>query len=206
MRIPTQFLLPSLLLLFLPSAQAQWQPLGNVGGVQTVSNGVELTVGEGHLRITALSPNVVRLRYAAHGSFPEDQSFAVLPNAFPESAKVDVKNANDATVVDTGTLQLRIEKSPHFASGSRCRSTSTTSDSEIKRGLSTIATLTSRCGTWTCSDGRSPPTRCTRRFRFFSACVTAVLTEFFWTIPTEAASILAKNLVMPTHSALRTAS
>ena len=112
MRIPTQFLLPSLLLLFLPSAQAQWQPLGNVGGVQTVSNGVELTVGEGHLRITALSPNVVRLRYAAHGSFPEDQSFAVLPNAFPESAKVDVKNANDATVVDTGTLQLRIEKSP----------------------------------------------------------------------------------------------
>jgi len=112
MRILRQFLLPSLLLLFLPSVQAQWQPLGNVSGVQTLSNGVELTVGEGRLRITALSPNVVRLRYAARGTFPEDQSFAVVPNPFPESAKIDVKDGNDATLLDTGTLQLRIEKSP----------------------------------------------------------------------------------------------
>ena len=112
MRIPRQLFLLSFLLLFLPSARAQWQPLGDVNSVQTLPNGVELSMREARIRITALSPNVVRLRYAAHGSFLEDQSFAVLANAFPEPAKIEVNDANDATVLNTGAIQIRIAKSP----------------------------------------------------------------------------------------------
>src|ERR1700758_2956068 len=75
------------------SAHAQWRPLSEVTSVQSLSNGVELGVGEARVRITALSARMVRLRFAPKGSFPEDFSFAVLPNAFPEPPRVEVKEA-----------------------------------------------------------------------------------------------------------------
>ncbi len=100
------------LLLFLTSLQAQWRPLGDVTAVQNQEKGVELSAGTARVRVTALAPNVVRVRYAPQGSFPADHSFAVVPNAFPEGAKVQVKDASDAVVVDTGSLQAKIFKSP----------------------------------------------------------------------------------------------
>jgi alpha-glucosidase len=93
-------------------AQAQWHPLTDVSAVQSLPNGVELTAGAAQVRILALSPNVVRLRYAQQGTFPSDESFAVLPNAFPVPANVQVRDSAEAVTVDTGTLQLRISKTP----------------------------------------------------------------------------------------------
>jgi alpha-glucosidase len=96
---------------FLP-AQAQWHPIGNLTGVQNLSDGVEVTAAATKVRITALSANVVRLRYGPRGQFPEDQSFAVLSHAFGDPPKVDVKDSEDAVVMSTSGLQVRITKSP----------------------------------------------------------------------------------------------
>ena len=100
------------LLFCISLAQAQWRATGNVTAVQNLDNGVELSAGVGRVRVTALSPSVVRLRYAPQGSFPPERSFAVLPNAFPDRPKVDVKDSAEAVVLDTGTIQVRILKSP----------------------------------------------------------------------------------------------
>jgi alpha-glucosidase len=113
MRRASQFLLYSFLLLpFVSPAHAQWQALGNVTSVQELPSGIEVTAGAAHVRVVALSANVVRLRYAPQGTFPADESFAVLPNAFPEAPKVQVKDSTDAVAVDTGTMQVRVSKAP----------------------------------------------------------------------------------------------
>ena len=101
-----------LLVACVSSAHAQWHALGDVSSVRSLANGVELTAGPAQVQILALSPSVVRLRYAPQGSFPQDESFAVLPNAFPDTPKVQVKDLADAVLVDTGTIQVRILKAP----------------------------------------------------------------------------------------------
>jgi alpha-glucosidase len=105
----------SILVLLLSCAsygQSQWHALGDVTSVEKLSNGVELSASPSRVRVTALSPNVVRLRYSAQGSFPADQSFAVLPNAFPDVATIQIKESSDAVVLDTGAIQVKILKSP----------------------------------------------------------------------------------------------
>ncbi len=100
------------LLTCLPYVHGQWHPLGDVTAVQNLANGVELSAGSAHVRVNALSPNVIRVRYAPQGSFPAEHSFAVLPNAFPDGAKVQIKDSVDAVLVDTGSVQAKISKSP----------------------------------------------------------------------------------------------
>src|SRR5690349_5695504 len=60
-----------------------WHSLGNVSAVKVLPTGVDLNAGRASIRVVALSGNVVRVRYAQEGQFPPDQSFAVLPGAFP---------------------------------------------------------------------------------------------------------------------------
>ncbi len=112
MRPASRLFLYTLLFSSIFPAQAQWHPISDVSAVQSFPNGVELSAGAAHVRIVALSPNVVRLRYAEQGTFPTDESFAVLANAFPDSANVKVRDSAEAVTVDTGTLQLRISKTP----------------------------------------------------------------------------------------------
>ncbi len=102
----------ALLLSFLPFAHAQWRSLGDVTAVQNQPNGVELSAGSARVRVSALSSTVIRVRYAPQGSFPADHSFAVVPNAFPDGAKVQIRDSADAVLVDTGSVQAKISKSP----------------------------------------------------------------------------------------------
>ena len=112
----SRLVLPSLLLFFFlahgTDTRAQFHPLGDVSSVESLPNGVELRAGEARVRVTALSPNVVRFRYALKGEFPADQSFAVLPNAFPDIPKVKVNDSDGAAIMDTGALEVRLKKSP----------------------------------------------------------------------------------------------
>src|SRR5262249_25219233 len=64
------------------------------------------------VRITALSSNVVRLQYAMSGTFASDESFAVLPDSFPNRPKIQINDSAQAVILDTGSLRVDIKKSP----------------------------------------------------------------------------------------------
>ncbi len=89
-----------------------WQSAGNVSQVEVLPNGVELQVAEGRLRILAVAPNVVRVRYAPQGAFPAEHSFAVLPTAFPETMNVPVEQSQDSVSFTTGAVQVKIFRTP----------------------------------------------------------------------------------------------
>ncbi|HET8825974.1 MAG TPA: alpha-glucosidase, partial [Terriglobales bacterium] len=89
-----------------------WRPVADVSNVQSIPQGVELTAGTAHVRVTAISPNVIRLRYAAKGEFPADHSFAVVPAASSEAPQVHVDQSADAVTLDAGGVRVKILRSP----------------------------------------------------------------------------------------------
>ena len=88
-----------------------WQAISNVSSVQVLAQGVEVAAGQARVRVTAVAPNAVRLRYAPSGQFRAEHSFAVLPEAIrPESVRVD--QSEDAISFDNGSLRVKIIRSP----------------------------------------------------------------------------------------------
>ena len=88
-----------------------WKAISDVSSVQVLSQGVEVAAGEARVRVTAVAPNVIRLRYAPSGQFPAEHSFAVLPGAIrPETVQVD--QSGDAVSFDSGSLRVKIVRSP----------------------------------------------------------------------------------------------
>ncbi len=95
---------------------AESQPPAKVSSVSVLPQGVGLAAGSTKIQVLALSPNVVRVRYAPQGKFVEDQSFAVVPNAFPQAPKVKVEQTAAKITLDTGAMRVVITKSPlHLA-------------------------------------------------------------------------------------------
>src|SRR6185503_7179439 len=109
--LKTPLLLSFLLCSINLAAVDGWQPVADVSNVQSIPQGIELTAGPVHVRVTAISPNVVRLRYAAKGEF-SDHSFAVVPAAFSETTQVRVDQSADAVTLDAGGVRARILRSP----------------------------------------------------------------------------------------------
>lgn len=93
-------------------AESEWKSVGNVSSTTELPQGIELTVGQGKVQVLALTPNVVRVRYALQGKFPAGESFAVLPNAFPQSPKPRIQQATDAITLSTASIQVKITKTP----------------------------------------------------------------------------------------------
>ena len=92
--------------------QNGWRSIGNVSNVTVLPQGVELTTSTGRLRVTALSPNVIRVRNAQGETFPPEHSFAALPNAFPTAPDVHVEQSADSITVTTNALRVQIRKTP----------------------------------------------------------------------------------------------
>ena len=97
-----------------PVAFAQgWQTLGNVSSFQKQGDGIELHAERGRVRISLLSPTVVRVRYSLQNQFTDRKSFAVLPSAFHgEVPKWQVHESAKDLSLTTGPLTVRIYKSP----------------------------------------------------------------------------------------------
>jgi alpha-glucosidase len=93
-------------------ATSGWQSVGNVSAIKALPAGVELVAGMTRVRVVALSPNVIRVRYAQGGTFPMAQSFAVLSDAFPQPAKVQLQQTASEVTFNTGAVQVKIFKSP----------------------------------------------------------------------------------------------
>lgn len=97
-----------------------------VDSVQILPDGVDLVAGPSRIRVIALSPRVLRLRYAPEGSFSVNQPLAVLPEEFKDPIHVRVKQSADAVEFETAIIRVRILKSPlHILfldlDGPRCR-------------------------------------------------------------------------------------
>src|ERR1019366_2517653 len=80
----------------------------NATTVEPSAHGVELRDGTVRVRVTALSPRVLRVRYAPQGEFPPEHSFAVLPDAFPEAPAVRIRQDAQSVFVDAGSVTARI--------------------------------------------------------------------------------------------------
>src|SRR5205085_12225475 len=75
-------------------AESGWHSLGNLVSVDERASEVELTTQRGKVRIRALAPGVIRVTYAPSGSFQPDQSFAVLPEAFPTKINLRISKSD----------------------------------------------------------------------------------------------------------------
>jgi alpha-glucosidase len=93
-------------------AHADFPIFDKVGTVQTLPNGVELGVGDSRVRITALNPNIIRIEYSAAGLNAPEDIFAVLPNSIAPTGTVRVSELPEAVTLNTGAVQVRVEKSP----------------------------------------------------------------------------------------------
>jgi alpha-glucosidase len=94
------------------SAQVGWHSLGNVSNVTVLPQGVELKTTSGRVRVTALSPNIIRVRNTQGETFPAEHSFAVLADAFPAPLSADVTQSTDSITVTTSAMRVKIYKTP----------------------------------------------------------------------------------------------
>lgn len=90
-------------------ADNDWHNLPPASAVREIPHGVEVRAGSSLIRITALSDSVARVRVAPKGTFAEDQSWAVLPDAFPSPPTVKVRTSSAVFELDLGKGTVRIE-------------------------------------------------------------------------------------------------
>ncbi len=90
------------------SAVADQTPLtlSTVESVAPLPNGLALTVSGAAMQITALRPDVLRVRIGRNGTLPEDASWAVLPAA--RTATSTVQQEPNAESVGFSTSALRV--------------------------------------------------------------------------------------------------
>jgi alpha-glucosidase len=88
--------------------------LDAVTSFQSLHNGIEIKSGAASLRITALRDDILRVRIAADGLFPEDSSWAVLPGPRGKSVDVQSQSTPGASFVGfrTASLDVRVERNP----------------------------------------------------------------------------------------------
>lgn len=93
-------------------AESGWQTLGDLVRVDERADQVELTAQRGKVRVIALAPGIIRITYAPRGKFQPDQSFAVLPDAFPTNLKLKVSKSDAGLELRTEQLVIRVDKTP----------------------------------------------------------------------------------------------
>jgi alpha-glucosidase len=94
-------------------AQTGWQTLGNATSFEKRADGIEVEAQHGRVRLTLLSPSVVRVQYSPDNQFPERPSFAVLPDAFHnDHPHWQVEDSSPEISLNSGPLKVRIWKSP----------------------------------------------------------------------------------------------
>jgi alpha-glucosidase len=93
-------------------AQTGWQTLGDLVSVDEHAQQVELVAQRGKVRIIAVAPDVIRVTYAPSGTFAPDQSFAVLPGAFPATTQLKVSKNDAGAELRIDQLVVRVDKAP----------------------------------------------------------------------------------------------
>ncbi len=84
--------------------------VGKVEHYKALTNGAEYQSGNALVRITALTPSIVRLRYTAGKQFPQDFSYAVVPSANALTSPVQQSEDAQSFAFDTGGMVVRIQR------------------------------------------------------------------------------------------------
>ena len=93
-------------------AADHWQALGNVTAVKQIPLGVEVNAGAARVRLEAVTPDIIRVRYAPNGNFPADHSFAIVPAIPKPVPHVSVQQSRESVTMDAGAVQAKIFRSP----------------------------------------------------------------------------------------------
>jgi alpha-glucosidase len=102
-----------LLLVFLPvaPAHAQWTALGNMPGPSISGQTITWRNDQGIVAITAVAPDVIRIRFAPGRSLGRDHSFAVVNRDLGAVAAKFVMNPG-RTIIQTGKLVVTVAHQP----------------------------------------------------------------------------------------------
>ncbi|MBI2381280.1 MAG: DUF5110 domain-containing protein [Gammaproteobacteria bacterium] len=98
-------------LTFTSSVQADWQPLLEKPEYEVLERGILLRDRDHALSITALSPEILRIRYTPKAAPDEDPSFAVIQRDFPGPGPEIVRKTRYSEL-RTSALRLRVSHEP----------------------------------------------------------------------------------------------
>jgi alpha-glucosidase len=93
-------------------AASHWQSLGDVSAVKQIPQGIEVTAGGARVRLEAITPNIIRVRYTPSGNFPADHSFAVVPGILKPEASVSVQQSTEFVALNAGVVQAKVFRAP----------------------------------------------------------------------------------------------
>ncbi len=85
--------------------------LNVLSGAKPLDNGIQLQSGDAVIQVTALTEDVLRIRIGLNGQLPEDASWAVLPEARRQSAKVVREDTPDNVGFRTTLVRVQVERS-----------------------------------------------------------------------------------------------
>lgn len=94
----------------MPALAQDWQHVGNVQRIERLPDGMELTAGKAHLRITAFSDGVIRVRLTPRGIFPKDSSWAVVES--PAAQAIQITDSPREVRMTAGSVIVLVQKSP----------------------------------------------------------------------------------------------
>ncbi len=99
-------------LLALPvAARAGWESVGTLPPAEATANGLVHRDAHVAVSVTALSPEVVRVRYSPSGAFGRDHSYAVVSHDLGP-ARAEVRPGRDASEIVTPALRVRVALAP----------------------------------------------------------------------------------------------
>jgi alpha-D-xyloside xylohydrolase len=100
----------SVLWLFIPGIVcAQWNPLNPVLSVQRESDGVQLRLQNGALKLQVCSESIIRVRYSPTAAFPSRSELVVIKDSWPVT-KWEMQSSEEAVVLSTSRLKVVVAR------------------------------------------------------------------------------------------------
>ena len=106
-----RLLLPVLLLVAATPAAAQWASLGDMPAPRRVDNGLVYRSAQGIVSVTAVAPDIVRVRFARTREFGRDHSYAIV-NRELGAASAEVRVGDRESQIVTPLLRATIRQRP----------------------------------------------------------------------------------------------
>ena len=106
-----RLLLPVLLLVAATPAAAQWASLGDMPAPRRVDNGLVYRSAQGIVSVTAVAPDIVRVRFARTREFGRDHSYAIV-NRELGAASAEVRVGDRESHIVTPLLRATIRQRP----------------------------------------------------------------------------------------------